>query len=433
MAPWREQALARGYRSSGAFPLRIGAKVVGALTLYAYRPEFFTAKEIALLTSLADNLSFALESLDREAKRRRAEEALADHAKLVHDLYNHAPCGYHSIDGDGTFVQINDTELAWLGYSREEVVGRLKFSDLLTPDSLKVFQETFPGTKERGWAKDLEYEMVRKDGTVFPVLLSATAITDQSGNFLMTRSTLFDITERKRAEEALKESEWKLRYLAEQLLTAQENERKRLASELHDELGHALLALKLSLSSINKKLLPDQVSIKEEIQFQLEYIKDVIEEVRRLYHDLSPGDLEDLGLTSALENLVENFAGLQGHIICKVDLPDLDQLFSLPVQTVIYRTVQEALTNIGKHAEPEHITVGAVKEGSQVHFAIQDDGRGFDVGQVLGGHGAGRGMGLAAMKERLNMVGGSFAIQSQEQEGTRLTFTIPILPEGERP
>jgi signal transduction histidine kinase len=113
-------------------------------------------------------------------------------------------------------------------------------------------------------------------------------------------------------------------------------------------------------------------------------------------------------------------------------LPDLDGLFSLPVQAIIYRTVQEALTNIGKHADPEQVTVTAVQEGSQIRFAVQDDGRGFDVGQVLGDHGAGGGLGLAAMEERLNMVGGSFAIQSREGEGTRLSFTIPLPPEGEK-
>jgi PAS domain S-box-containing protein len=235
-----------------------------------------------------------------------------------------------------------------------------------------------------------------------------------------------------RSRETLKKSEKKLRFLADQLLTAQENERKRLAAELHDELGHALLTLKLVLSSIAKELFPTQENLKQEIQYQLVYLDEVIEEVRRLYSDLSPGNLEDLGLTDALHALIENFASLQGHIAWEADLPDLDGLFSLPVQTIIYRTVQEALTNIGKHADPEHVTVTAVKEGSQVRFAIQDDGSGFDVSRVLGGQGAGGGLGLAAMEERLHMVGDSFAIQSREGEGTRLSFTIPIPPEGER-
>jgi PAS domain S-box-containing protein len=228
----------------------------------------------------------------------------------------------------------------------------------------------------------------------------------------------------RRAEEALMASERRLRYLADQLLTAQENERKRLAAELHDELGHALLTLKLSLSSVARDLLPEQEMLREEIKAQLAYINEVIGEVRRLYHDLSPGDVDDLGLTLALQALVENFAALQEHLTCEADLPPLDRLFPLPVQTIIYRIVQEALTNIGKHADPEHVTVSARVEGSQVHFTVQDDGRGFDVSQVLGA--PSRGIGLAAMEERLNMVGGSFEIHSREQVGTKLCFTVPI-------
>ena len=148
------------------------------------------------------------------------------------------------------------------------------------------------------------------------------------------------------AKRDLQRSESKLRHLADQLLTAQENERKRLAAELHDELGHALLTLKLALSSIAKELLPGQESIAEEIKEQLAYITDVIGEVRRLYHDLSPGDVEDLGLTTALRTLIEDFAIHLPHINWKVDLPDLEGLFSQPVQTIISRLVQEALTNI---------------------------------------------------------------------------------------
>ena len=306
MAPWRETALDRGYGSSGAFPLRIGKRVVGTISLYASRPGFFTDQEITLLTSLADNLSFALESLDRESRRRQAEEAL------------------------------------------------------------------------RG-------------------------------------------------------SEKKLRYLADQLLTAQENERKRLAAELHDELGHALLALKLHLSTIEKKLPPEQEAIKGEILAQLDYINEVIQDVRRLYHDLSPGDLEDLGLTKALRSLINDFASHVPQITWQVDLEDLEGLFSLPVQTIIYRIMQEALTNIGKHANPTLVSITAKKEHSQVHFVVQDNGQGFNAAHEIGSRSSGRGVGLVAMEERLNMVGGSFDIQSREQEGTRLKFTIPTSPEGDRP
>ncbi|MFW6113077.1 MAG: PAS domain S-box protein [Thermodesulfobacteriota bacterium] len=231
-----------------------------------------------------------------------------------------------------------------------------------------------------------------------------------------------------RAEKDLKRSEGKLRYLADQLLTAQENERKRLAAELHDELGHALLALKLALSSIARDLLPTQENLKEELQNQLDYIGEVIEEVRRLYHDLSPGNVEDLGLTKALRTLVEDYADLLEDIDWKVDLANLDGFFSLPVQTIIYRLVQEALTNIGKHADPEQVKVFAAPTDARVNFVIEDNGVGFDMSEVL--HSA-AGLGLVAMEERLNMVGGTFEVWSQPDQGTRISFSIPTRPPEE--
>ncbi len=135
-------------------------------------------------------------------ERKRTEMALQRSADEIRDLYAHAPCGYHSLDKDGVFVRINDTELAWLQYTREEVIGKRRFADLLTPESLKTFQKNFPQFKAKGVIQDLEFDLVRKDGTTFPVLLSASAITDPAGNYLMSRSTVYDITERKREEQA---------------------------------------------------------------------------------------------------------------------------------------------------------------------------------------------------------------------------------------
>ena len=146
-----------------------------------------------------------------------------------------------------------------------------------------------------------------------------------------------------------------MRYLASQLLSAQEDERKRLSRELHDELGHALLTLKLQVGSVEEQLLPQQVTLKKEAEKILEFINATIEEVRRLYLDLSPGDLEDLGLTTALHSLVDDFSQLQKHIRWTIKLDNLDGLFALSTQTAIYRIVQEALTNIGKHAKPKKV------------------------------------------------------------------------------
>lgn len=147
--------------------------------------------------------------------RELAQIELRKSAQQIEDLYNHAPCGYHSLDKDGLIVQINNTELKWLGYAREEVIGKKSFIDIIAPESRQVFRDSYPEFKVRGFIQDLEYEMVRKDGTSFPVSLSATAVYDSAGQYVMSRSTLFDISARKQAEKRLGESEERFHTMAD--------------------------------------------------------------------------------------------------------------------------------------------------------------------------------------------------------------------------
>ena len=145
------------------------------------------------------------ESLATQQKRK-IEEDLIQRAGEVHDLYNNAPCGYHSLDQDGAIVRINDTELAWLGYAREELIGQ-SFRLVLTEASCERFETALAAVKEQGLVREVEYDMKRKDGSIINVLVSASAVTDPSGNFIMTRSMAMDITPRRLQEERLRESE----------------------------------------------------------------------------------------------------------------------------------------------------------------------------------------------------------------------------------
>ncbi|MGE5757379.1 MAG: PAS domain-containing protein, partial [Sideroxydans sp.] len=148
-------------------------------------------------------------------EQQLAQEALRKSAEEIEDLYNNAPCGYHSLDKDGVIIRINDTLLHWLGYTRDELVAKVNVADLLSEDSRNVFRSRYPAFRERGFVHDIEYELIRKDGTLLPVALSSTAIYDSDGHFLMSRSTMFDITNRRLAEKKLAESEERFRTMAD--------------------------------------------------------------------------------------------------------------------------------------------------------------------------------------------------------------------------
>lgn len=135
--------------------------------------------------------------------RKETEAILTNYAREVEDLYNNAPCGYHSLDAEGCFTSINDTELQWFGYSRAEMVGK-PATDFMTEASRQEFQTRYLDFQRCGYAKDLEYEMVCKDGKVFPILLNATAVRSADGTYLYSRSTSLDIRERKATEEVAK-------------------------------------------------------------------------------------------------------------------------------------------------------------------------------------------------------------------------------------
>jgi signal transduction histidine kinase len=230
--------------------------------------------------------------------------------------------------------------------------------------------------------------------------------------------------ERQRAEEALKESERELRLLAAQLLSIQEKERRRVARELHDELGQALTVLKIHLVGIEEMLASDQQDLKGNCEQMLSYIDTVIENVRRLSWDLCPSCLEDLGLSSSLGYLVEEICR-NNSMKCSVMMDEIDHFFSPETQINIYRIFQESLTNVVKHARASLISVNVKKEDGHVSFMIRDNGRGFNLKQAMSGKVAKKNLGLTAMNERALMAHGSLKITSRKGQGSTITFSIP--------
>jgi PAS domain S-box-containing protein len=243
---------------------------------------------------------------------------------------------------------------------------------------------------------------------------------------LMVAQLQEEVMDRLQAEESLKESEARLRHLSSRLLDAQEKERKRLAVELHDELGHALLTIKLQLRALARGLTPEQKTLAEDIEVLQPFIDGVLDNVRRLYFALSPGNLEDLGLTGALRQMLDEFAKHHKNIRWQIRIDNLDREFPPLTQTVIYRIVQEILTNIGKHAKPSRVSVRVKRNPTAALFTVEDNGCGFDTSRIHSLDDSNRGLGLAAMEERVRMQGGTLEIVSRENQGTRIAFTLPL-------
>jgi PAS domain S-box-containing protein len=314
------------------------------------------------------------------------------------------------------------------GYKKEDFeTGRLKWTDLVLPEDAPGNREALLKALKGNRSYVSEFRIRKQDGKILWIQGRGQIFCNDAGRISHISGVFFDISKRKKGEEGLRQSEQKLRALAAQLLSAQEDERKRLAAELHDELGHALLSLKLSLRTLEKQLTPEQISFTQEFKKISRFIGETIKEVRRLYHDLSPGDLEDLGLTEALRDMIEDVSALQKKIKWKIILDNLDGVFPLPVQTAIYRIVQEALTNIGKHANPKNVSIEARRESHGISIVIEDNGKGFEPAKALDTR---RSLGLLTMEERVKILGGTFTLWSQKKQGTRISFSVPV-PEGQ--
>ena len=275
--------------------------------------------------------------------------------------------------------------------------------------------------------KPVRWEMrAEKTGRTYE--LFDTPVANDDGSVLKLEF-VHDITDRVKSEQALRESELQLRRLSAQLISAQEQERRRISRELHDELGQALTLMKLQLRSIEERLRPDQGDLRGECDHTLRYLDQVIDDVRRLSRDLSPAVLEHQGLTAALRGLLANFAKPLGiEAVFDDGGVDLDGLFPRDDRTLLYRIVQEALTNVGKHAGARNVSVVVTRRDRVVSLLIADDGRGFDVKRETAKASAERGLGLYAMEERARMLGGLLEVWSEEGGGAGIAVSVP----GER-
>ena len=364
------------------------------------------------------------------AEHRETEEALSKSEESYRFLVENANDIIYKADSTGHFTFFNPIAVKATKYSEQELT-RKHFTELIRQDYRKKAEKFYVlQYVKKTPSTYYELPMITKDGEEV-WLGQRVQLIIEDNQILGVHAIARDITGRKLAEKALRESRKKLRFLSSHLLTAQERELRRISLELHDDLGQSLAVLKLHLQSIHDKMPQDNRTIKKDLAASLNSVDQIIESVRRLSRDLSPSILEDLGLSAALRWLVREFEE-RFKVKFTSSIPEIDNLFPREGQTLIYRIFQEAFTNIGKHAQANHVSVVIKKEERRVSFLVEDDGIGFDVEEQDVLDHTEKGMGLSAMDERVRMLGGQLGVSSQGNQGTTISFIIPIEKGGKK-
>jgi PAS domain S-box-containing protein len=373
------------------------------------------------------------------SERRAAEERLKTTLNEISDLYNNAPCGYHSLDPDGVLIRINDTELEWLGYSREEVIGKKNFSELITDEGREVFRERFPQFMEQKRVGDTEFEMVRKDGTTLPVLVSATAVTDDDGNFVMSRSMVFNLTERRRAEKlAQLKAELELRAAELERSNAELAQFAHAAShDLSEPLRTVSSYVQLLASRYRGRLDQDA---DEFIGFAVEGVAQMQALIDGLLAYSTAGSTD-----FACEPV--DCAEIVWRVLCALERSISESKAEIsvePLPTVscdaahLAEVFQNLISNAIKFAgdKPPQIRISAAREPKAWCLTVQDSGIGiepqhrqriFDMFRRLHSRQTfpGTGIGLTICKKIVERQGGGIWVESVPGGGSSFRFTLP--------
>jgi PAS domain S-box-containing protein len=326
-------------------------------------------------------------------------------------------------DRDGIITYINPEFTRLYGYSAEDVVGkttpRILKSGMMTPQDYELFWETLLNKQV------VQGEIINKckDGRLVTIGSSANPILDENGDIVGFLAIQRDITERKRAEETLQRYADRLRALTAQLVEVAEDERQRVARELHDETSQALANLAITLGTVAQRTSDD------ETRRQLEQAKrlavDTLEGVKRIVHDLRPRLLDDYGLLPAIRWYAEERLHQAGVDVC-IEVQGTEIRLPSHTETAVFRMIQEAANNIIRHAQATQATIRLIWEPHQLTVEVQDNGRGYDVQETLGGAKRDQSLGLLGMQERAMLVDGTLSIDSRPGAGTRILIQVPL-------
>lgn len=432
-------------------------------------PGPLLAQSVEECSDLMEQLNTAGEELRRQNEEMAAtRQALEDERQRYKDLFEFAPDGYFILTPAGVIREANRAATTLFSVSRNFLKNN-PFSILLKKENLKKFYDLLAQATEKEGVLNWQGFLKPPKGEAFPALVSLAGMYDQrdkmggllcmirnlteslkiEGELREARNELEkrveertadlvktnkllqqEIAERKNAEESLQESEKRLRYLSSHILNVQENERKRVSQEIHDGIGQYFSAVKYRVEDVLQRLETESLGkVRENLKGTIPIIQEAIEEVRKICSELRPLSLDTLGILATISWVCRDFQYNFPNIHCSLKISVKESEIPASLKIVIYRIVQEALSNVAKHSGADSTSLSLRRAGDRLVLEIEDNGQGYDQNKAFSIVGFGRGLGLASMKERANLSDGKWTIRSAPGAGTRVRVEWKIFSE----
>ena len=439
-----------------AVPMLRETRVIGGIVLWHRTPRRFAPLEVAFLQALAQQCVNAVANahlFEAEARRRQEAETLREIASALNTSLHREQMLHLILEQLARVVDYDSTSIMLVSNGIVDIVAYRGLPDDVRqfmpqqvdnlPHVGEVLQTRLPviipnTAADPRWQHHFHTRQIRCWLGV-PLVIQDRVIgllnlDSQQTGFYSEREAQLTMAfahqaaaaiENARLLDAIERHRQGLQRLSAQLINSQEAERKRIARELHDEMGQALTAMRINLAAIEKELPAEiKLTIGDRLTETSWLADQTLERVRELSFDLRPSILDELGLVETLDWYVERFAK-RLNIEASFEAVGLEERLPAEIETVIYRVAQEGLTNIAKHAQAQRISLALKRSESKVSVTIEDDGQGFDWQKVAGSEFPDRGVGLLGMRERASVVGGRLRVRSRPGQGTRLYVELP--------
>ena len=406
-----------GIRSQIIVPLKSKGKVMGTICVAMHSHRQFNRDEVELLAAIGNQIGVAIENARLYEQEHKVAEQLRASEERYRELFQNAHDAIWVHDMEGNIVSANMAAARLTGHEAEELC-RMNVKSFLSEESLNIAKDIRTRMLQgKPVAQPYEQRLITKGGAE-AILKLTTNVVEVNGEPVGFQHIARDVTQEKRMEESL-------RFYLSQITMAQEEERKRIARELHDETIQSLVVLARQLDDIasSDKGLSEYKRIL--LSILRGRINDIMADVRRLSQDLRPPALDRLGLVPALEWLASDVEKRSG-INVEVKIDGVGRRFPAEVELVLFRVAQEALRNVLRHSQATSAEVAVELDDRKIKITVKDNGKGFDLPETTGDLVKQGRLGLAGMQERIQLIGGSLEIESSSDEGTVVVIEAPV-------